>query len=172
MHNPSKLVYFTSAILSLAMASCVFANESETNNQSESISSETAWRNDKGEIVISTGPNKPNKSYGSSHVTKSENMFFCNSNTVEVLVESRLDESKNETFKTFNVSAKFNGEKIDILSGKGLPSTIDNFFHIGVEMVCRDEKISVFLTGYNDSSVESGTTLVQAKIDTETGEVR
>lgn len=162
-------IKITAALIAFGLASCIVAEESLANHQDEKSQSESSWTNERAELVISTGPKK---NYTSTHITKSENAFFCKSNTVNLTVERRLDEGPGETFKTFDILVKYNGEEVDLFSGKGLPESTKSYFHIGVDMTCSDEEIGIFLTGYNDSTIESGATLVAAKIETKTGKVK
>jgi len=164
-----ELFRITASLIGFSLAFCILADESLANSQTEKTLSETSWTNENGELVISTGPKK---NYTSTHITKSENAFFCKSNTVNLTVERRLDEGPGEPFKSFDIFVKYNGEEVDLFSGKGLPESIKSYFHIGVDMTCSDEEIGIFLTGYNDSTTENGATLVAAKIETKTGIIK
>lgn len=169
MFNARRYTYIFVIAALFSSLSLAHAADSQNKSLVQDSPSGIISTNQDGEIVISTGNGEP---FTSSHITKSQNTFFCHSNTFETLVERRLDETNEGFFKAFNVTSSYNGQKVDIFKGQGLSEEVADFFHIGVDLTCSTKEMSIFFIGYNDSTTQSGSTLLHAKIDLVTGVVK
>lgn len=164
-----KSILFLFTLLACVTMSLAFSFKAYGfGHESKNLETQELQHLSEPELTISTGPREGSSS---SLITKSESQFFCNSANLTVQINSRLDEYKTETFKSFDISAFYNGSKIDLPPKKGTPN-LDNFYHIVPDMICRKKQIYMFLTGYNGGSENDGTTVMEIKIDTRSGKIQ
>jgi len=83
-----------------------------------------------------------------------------------------LDDNEKETVKIFDITAAYNGEKLDFFQGRGLPENLNEFASIDVDIRCITNTFTIFLIGYSNSASQNGSTLAKLNIDVKTGDVK